>query len=89
MDRITLIDKNKEFLTEFAAPSITTGRFVACVIGEEEATLRDAFTNPGKMLVHNVECLYEDKTYTGYGTIRRMTKNGDNWTIVLNKEAST
>ena len=66
MDKVTLIDKNNEFMTRYAAPSVLTGRFVAAIIDSDTETITEAFTNPGRILVHNMDDLYADKTYEDY-----------------------
>ena len=84
MDKLTLIDKGKEFMCNFAAPSVLTGRFVADIIDSDEETVRESFENPGDMLVHNMEGLYSDKTYSGYAGIYSLTV-GDSIRAVVNK----
>ena len=69
MDRVTLMEKGLEFMTNFAAPSILTGRFVASVVNSSREAIEEAFTNPGNILVQNVEQLYADKVYSGYTSI--------------------
>ena len=85
MDKVTLLDKGLEFMTEYAAPSILTGRFVACVVGSDISTVQAAFTNPGTILVHNTEDLWADKTYTGYKTINRINEDGQNIIVVVER----
>lgn len=86
MDRLTLIEKNIVFMTRFAAPSVLTGNFVARIIDSDAETISAAFTDPGPMLVHNMDGLYADKTYTGYTGIQDMRFDTDGITVVLDKE---
>lgn len=86
MDRITLPDKGVQFLADFAAPSVLTGRFVASIISGEVSAVRAAFTAPGDMLVENVEGLYAPKTYTGYDLDEMQTRE-DRIIVKLSKEA--
>ena len=86
MDTIFLPDKQAVFSSKYAAPSITTGRFVASITGSDMDTVRAAFTNPGKIIVHNEENLWADKEYDGYTTIHRINEDGQNIVIVLKGE---
>lgn len=86
MDRITLPDKGLQFLADFAAPSVLTGRFVASIVHAEAETVRSAFTAPGEMLVENVEGLYAPKTYTGYD-LDELQERDDRTIVKLSKEA--
>ena len=85
MDKITLIDKNAEFMMRFAAPSVLTGRFVAAVVDSDKETITEAFTDPGKIMVHNMEDLYADKTYEGYTHISEIRDGGDEITVILDR----
>lgn len=89
MDMVTLIDKDKKYLCRYAAPSILTGRFVACVIGSTEESIREDFTNPGDIFVHNVENLYADKTYTGYTELDELRISDDDIKVILSKQKRT
>ena len=86
MDRITLTEKKQEFMCRFAAPSILTGYFVAAVVGSDRETIEKAFTEPGPILVHNVEELYADKTYEGYRRINEIREAENGITVILDKE---
>lgn len=85
MDKVTLIEKDAEFMTQYAAPSILTGRFVACVVDSDLQTVQDAFTNPGTIHVHNMEGLWADKDYTGYTTINRISEADGEITVVVER----
>ena len=85
MDRITLIDKEQEFMTRFAAPSVLTGYFVAAVVDSDRQTIEAAFTNPGRILVHNMENLYDDAVYEGYTEINEIRESPDEITVILDK----
>ena len=86
MDRITLTEKEQEFMCRFAAPSILTGYFVAAVIRSDRETIEEAFTEPGPILVHNMEDLYADKTYEGYRRINEIREAENEITVILDKE---
>lgn len=88
MVKLTLIDKELEFAARYAAPSVTTGRFVACIQDSDEETLREAFTNPGQILVHNVEGLYEDRVYEGFTTVGDIREDEDDLIVIVNKEGT-
>ena len=85
MDRITLIDKEQEFMTRFAAPSVLTGYFVAAVVDSDRQTIEAAFTNPGRILVHNMENLYDDAVYEDYTGINEIRESPDEITVILDK----
>lgn len=87
MDLVMLTEKEKEFMTRFAAPSVLTGRFVAAVIGSDRSEIEDAFTDPGDILVHNMDELYADKTYTGYRRIYSIMENPGEIIVTLDKGA--
>ena len=87
MNRITLTEKEKEFLSSFAAPSVLTGYFCAEILNAEREELEEAFTEPGPILVHNLEDLYADKVYEGYRRISEIRENGENFVIILDREA--
>ena len=86
MDRITLTEKKQEFMCRFAAPSVLTGYFVAAVRNSDRATIEEAFTEPGPILVHNMEELYADKTYKGYRRINEIRESENEITVILDKE---
>lgn len=79
-------DKGVQFLADFAAPSVLTGRFVASIVRADVDTVRAAFTAPGDMLVESVEGLYAPKTYTGYDLDEMQTRE-DRIIVKLSKEA--
>lgn len=83
MDKITLIDKEKEFMSRFAAPSVLTGYFVAAIVDSTADEIRDAFTLPGPILVHNMDDLFEDKTYSNYTNIREIKETEEEITVIL------
>lgn len=87
MDQVTLTDKGKVFMTRFAAPSVLTGCFVAAVVGSDLKEITEAFTEPGDISVHNMEELFEDKTYSGYRRIVDIMNNTTEIIITLDKEA--
>ena len=84
MDRITLPEKGLQFLADFAAPSVLTGRFVAAVVRADADAVRAAFTAPGDMLVENVEGLYAPKVYTGY-SLDELQERDDRVMVKLSK----
>ena len=88
MDKITLLDKNMNFLSKYAAPSVSTGYFVAAIVDSDRTTIEDAFTNPGRILVHNVEKLCPDEVYTGYTHINEIRESQNDITVLLDKEGS-
>ena len=88
MDTIFLPEKQAVFSSKYAAPSITTGRFVACITGSDMDTVRAAFTQPGKIIVHNEDNLWADKEYNEYTTIHRINNDGLNIVIVLKGDSS-
>ena len=79
-------EKGLQFLADFAAPSVLTGRFVAAVIRADADAVRAAFTAPGDMLVESVEGLYAPKVYTGYDLDEMQTRE-DRIIVKLSKEA--
>ena len=87
MDRVTLTQKGISFDTRFAAPSVLTGYFVAAVQGSDRGTIESAFTDPGDILVHNLEDLFADKTYTGYTRIREIREQESEITVILDRGA--
>ena len=86
MNRITLTEKDKEFYSSFAAPSVLTGYFCAEILNAERAEIEEAFTEPGPILVHNMEDLYADKTYVGYRRINEIREAESEITVILDKE---
>lgn len=72
MDRVTLTDKGLVFMARYAAPSIMTGNFAACIVGADIESVREAFTHPGTIHVHNMDGLYPDASYTGFSGIKRV-----------------
>ena len=86
MDKITLTDKGVEFMARFAAPSVFTGNFVASVVDSDVEAITAAFTSPGPILVHNMQSLYADKTYTGYTGIEEIRQGTDDIIVILHKE---
>lgn len=85
MDRITLIDKDVSFAAKYAAPSILTERFVANIIDSERSEIESAFQNPGRILVHNMDELWEDKIYEGYASIHEITEQEDGIIVIVDK----
>ena len=85
MDRVTLVDKGIVFNTRFAAPSILTGYFVAAVVDSDRATVEQAFTNPGAILVESVEGLYKPETYTDYTRINEIREQPNQIVVLLDK----
>lgn len=88
MDKIVFLEKNTEILTRFAAPSVLTGYFVAAVPGATVEQMTELFTDPGAMLVHNMDELYEDKVYTGYNHINELRESPEEITVILDKGGS-
>lgn len=89
MDKITLTDKKLDFMSKYAAPSVLTGFFVACIINSDTDTIRNAFTSPGPILVHNVQKLYADNVYEGYTEINEIRENDDSIIVILDKGSRT
>ena len=48
--------------------------------------IETAFTEPGTILVHNMEGLYADERYDGYRRIREIMEQGNEMIVVLDKE---
>lgn len=88
MDKVTLKEKGKEFMTRYAAPSVLTGYFVAAVIGSTEETVTAAFTNPGDIMVQNVEHKYADKVYAGYRRINEIRVQPEQIIVILDRGAN-
>ena len=86
MDRVTLTEKDITFITKFAAASILTGYFVANVLNATREEIEEAFTEPGDILVENMQNLYEQKTYSGYHFINEIREGQDSITVILSKE---
>lgn len=86
MDRITLEDKKEEFMSRYAAPSVSTGRFVASIINSDVNTIREAFTDPGPILVHNMQGLFADQVYEEYTSINEIREETDQIIVILDKE---
>ena len=55
--------------------------------GDAREEIEEAFTEPGPILVHNMEDLYADKVYEGYRRINEIRENGENFVIILDREA--
>lgn len=85
MDKITLLNSGDVFMSRFAAPSVSSGRFVAAIVDSDIDTVRTAFEVPQGILVQNVDGLYSDKVYTEYSGIHDIRENGGEVTIVLDK----
>lgn len=85
MDKITLTEKGEVFISKYAAVSVLTGRFVACIIDSDIDTIRKAFTNPGTILVHNVQNLYADTVYNGFNNINEIREETGQTIIILDK----
>ena len=88
MDKITFLKTGAELMTKFAAPSVLTGYFVASVPDATVEQMRDLFTDPGPMRVHNMQNLYEDKIYTEYDQINEIRAGNDEIIIILQKGGS-
>lgn len=86
MDRVRLPKKNQEFMCRFAAVSVLTGYFVAAVTDSDRETIEKEFTEPGPIMVHNMEELYADKTYEGYRRINEIRESENEITVILDKE---
>lgn len=87
MDRLKLVEKGIEFMARFAAPSVLTGYFVAAIPDAKLEVIETAFTEPGTILVHNMEELYADKEYEGYRRIRQIREQQSELVVILDKEA--
>lgn len=90
MDRVTIGRTGKQVDCRYAAPSVLTGRFVACVghdQGYSAEQLRTMFTNPGDLTVQSLEQMYADKTYSGYTTADEIREGAEEDVIVLGKGA--
>ena len=88
MDKITFLKTGAELMATFAAPSVLTGYFVASVPDATVEQMRDLFTDPGPMRVHNMQNLYEDKIYTEYDQINEIRAGNDEIIIILQKGGS-
>lgn len=86
MDKITLTDKGAVFMSRYAAPSVSSGRFVAAIIDSDADTVREAFTDHGPILVQNTDGLYEDKLYTGFGGIHELREEQGQITVILRRD---
>lgn len=86
MDRLTLVEKEMEFMTRFAAPSVLTGYFVAAIPNANREKIEAAFTSPGPILVHNMEELFADKVYEGYTRMRQIREQENEIVVILDKE---
>lgn len=75
-------------MSRYAAPSLSTGNFVACVVGSDLEAVQSAFENPGAMRVHNVDGLYPDQIYSGFSGIRSIRVTGDGITVTIYKEGN-
>jgi hypothetical protein len=84
MDKITLIEKEAVFMSRYAAPSVSSGRFVAAIVDSDADEVREAFTDHGPILVQNTDGLYEDKLYTDFGGIHDLREEQGQITVVLN-----
>jgi hypothetical protein len=85
MDIVTIERTSQQVNCRYAAPSITTGYFVACVLEETPETVVSEFTNPGTLYVHNAEGLVVDKAYTGYTRIVSVDQTDKGVLIMLDK----
>lgn len=88
MDIVNLIDKGKRFESLYAAPSILTGRFVACITNSTISEVKDAFTNPGRILVQNAEGLVVDKEYDDYSGFYSVDDTDKGIIVKLSREES-
>lgn len=84
MDKITLIEKEVVFMSRYAAPSVSSERFVAAIVDSDADEVREAFTDHGPILVQNTDGLYEDKLYTDFGGIHDIREEQGQITVVLN-----
>ena len=87
MDKLTLVKSGSVFMSRFAAPSVSSGRFVADIVDSDAETVRAAFEDPGPILAQSVEGLYADEVYTGYSGIHRLTESDGDVTVILDKGA--
>ena len=85
MDKITLIEKEAVFMSRYAAPSVSSGRFVAAIVDSDVDDVRETFTDHGPILVQNTDGLYEDKLYTGFGGIHELREEPEQITVVLDR----
>ena len=81
-----MIDKRLTFLAQYAAPSMSTGNFIACVVDSDIEAVRSAFSFPGAILVHNTEGLYSDAIYSGYSDIKRIHVSEEGIIVTVYKE---
>ena len=81
-----MIEKGVEFSSHFAAPSISTGNFVASIIDSDFDTIRSAFDDPGKMLVHNTDNLYPDVLYEHYSGIKSIKKIDEGIIVLIRRK---
>lgn len=73
-------------MSRYAAPSLSTGNFVACVVGSDIETVRSAFEDPGVMRVHNMAGLYPDQIYSGFSGIRSIRDTGGDIAVTIYRE---
>lgn len=85
MDIVTIERTGNRVNCRYAAPSITTGYFVACVLAGTPESVEEEFTNPGTLYVHNAAGLVEDKEYTGYDRIVSVCETDKGIQIMLDK----
>jgi len=87
MDRITFRRNDAVFSATFAAPSVLTGNFVACVTGETEEAVRAAFTEPGTIHVEDLDGLIPAADYDGYRSVKSIDEDPDGLLVIVTKEA--
>lgn len=85
MDKVTLLKSGQVFMSRFAAPSVSSGRFVAAIVDSDADEVREAFADHGPILVQNTDGLYEDKLYTGFGGIHELREEPEQITVVLDR----
>lgn len=88
MDKVTLLKSGQVFMSRFAAPSVSSGRFVAAIVDSDADTVREAFEVPQDILVQNVEELYADRIYSVYSGIHELRESNDEVTVILDKGES-
>ena len=80
----TMTVKGRTLDCKFAAVSILTGNFVACVITEiSESELRELMTEPGEIRTFNPDT--REFIYDGFHSVDEIRKGYDGITVVISK----
>jgi hypothetical protein len=87
MDRITL-SNGKTYEAKYAALSVSTGEFSASVRADNAAVLLYDFTTSERISVDHEMPVYHEDFY-GYTQLVNITRLGDYYALILDKEAGT